>query len=357
MKKIILTGGGTAGHVTPNLALVPKLIEQGFTFEYIGSVNGIERELVTNTNITYHAISSGKLRRYLSLENVTDMFRIIKGLRDASKIIKRIKPDIIFSKGGFVSVPVVIAGKLSGVPVLIHESDMTPGLANKISIPFATKICLSFPETVNFLPKNARKKAVVTGAPIRESISCGDAEKGLKMCGFSNEKPVILVMGGSLGSVTINTVVRNSLDSLLSRYNVAHICGKNNVDDSIKADGYAQFAYLHERLIDLFACADIIVSRAGSNSIFEFLSLKKPNLLIPLSKKASRGDQILNARSFKKHGFSEVLMEEDLSVASLVKNINILYDNRHRYTVNMSSLQTGDGVSKIMAELSNICNG
>lgn len=346
MKSIVLTGGGTAGHVTPNIALLKRLKEEGYKISYIGSKDGIERELITRLKIDYYAISSGKLRRYFDKKNFTDMFRVVKGVKDASALIKKLKPSIVFSKGGFVSVPVVMGAKMHRVPVIIHESDMTPGLANKLSIPFATKICTTFPETLENVPK---KKGVLTGSPIRNSLFSGTAKKGLEICGFNSSKPVLLVMGGSLGSVKINGALRKSLDVLLKKFQIVHICGKGNLDeDLISLDGYTQFEYLSEELPNIFAACDIIASRAGSNSICEFLALKKPNLLIPLSKEHSRGDQILNAKSFEKQGFSKVLLEEDLNAETFYESINSLYSNRGTYIENMRQNKTSNGVEEII---------
>ena len=225
MKRIILTGGGTAGHVTPNIALIPKLRELGYDIQYIGSYNGIEKELIEPFGIPYHGISSGKLRRYFSLQNFTDPFRVIKGFGEARKLIKSLKPDVIFSKGGFVSVPVVLAGKRCKVPVIIHESDMTPGLANKLAIPSAVKVCCNFPETLDALPEG---KAVLTGSPIRQELLTGDKDAARKMCGFTDEKPVILVIGGSLGAVAVNEAVRAALPELLKQFQIIHLCGKGS---------------------------------------------------------------------------------------------------------------------------------
>lgn len=345
MKKIILTGGGTAGHVTPNIALIPELQKKGYAIDYIGSIDGMEKDLIEKYNIPYHGISSGKLRRYLSLKNISDMFKVVKGLSDAKRAIKKIKPGIIFSKGGFVSVPVVIAGKLSGVPVIIHESDITPGLANKIAIPFASCVCASFPETLNHLPKN---KAILTGSPIRKSLFSGSRQQGLNMCGFDGRKPVLLVMGGSLGSMKINSLLRNILGKVTDTFDIVHLCGRNNKDETINNKGYTQFEYLSDELTHVFACSNIIVSRAGSNSIFEFLALKKPNLLIPLSKNASRGDQILNAQSFERSGFSKVLAEEDMTEGSLFQAITALYAEKDKYIETMNKNLLNNGINEVM---------
>ena len=345
MKKIILTGGGTAGHVTPNIALLPSLIKQNFDIYYIGTKNGIEKNLIEKENIKYYDIPAGKLRRYISKENIIDIFKVIKGIKESYFIIKKIKPDIVFSKGGFVALPVVIGAKLNNIPIIIHESDITPGLANKIAIPFAKIVCTTFPETLKYIPKN---KGINTGTPIRKLLFDGDKQTGIKMCKFSENKPIIMIMCGSLGSVKINTQIRSILKNLLSNFNIIHICGKNNLDNSIKLKGYKQFEYLSEELPHIMACADIIISRAGSNSISEFLALKKPNLLIPLSANASRGDQILNANSFEKQGFSMVLKEENMNPNSLEKSILELFNNRKKYISNMENKLNSNSINEII---------
>lgn len=351
MKRIILTGGGTAGHVTPNIALIPGLKELGYDIHYIGSYNGIEKDLIEPFGIPYHGIASGKLRRYFSMQNFTDPFRVLKGFGEAKKIIKSLKPDVIFSKGGFVSVPVVIAGKQCHVPTIIHESDMTPGLANKLSIPSAYKVCCNFPETLNHLPK---EKAVLTGSPIRQELLSGDKEAALKFCGLTSDKPVILIVGGSLGSVVVNNAVRAILPELLKDFHVVHLCGKGKLDDAKKdLEGYVQFEYIKDELKDLFALADIVISRAGANAICELLALHKPNLLIPLSANASRGDQILNARSFERQGFSLVLEEEELSDSVLRNAIQKLYKDKQVYIDAMRKSSQQDSIQTILGLIQN----
>ena len=346
MKRIILTGGGTAGHVTPNIALIPKLRELGFDIQYIGSYQGIEKELIEPFGIPYHGISSGKLRRYFSLQNFTDPFRVLKGLGEAKKLIKELQPDIIFSKGGFVSVPVVIAGKQNKVPVIIHESEMTPGLANKLAIPSATRVCCNFPETLEHLPK---EKAVLTGSPIRQELLSGNKIAAMDLCGFTADKPVILVIGGSLGSVAVNNAVREALPELLKSFQVVHLCGKGKLDESlVGTKGYIQFEYIKNELRDIFALSDVVISRAGANAICELLALRKPNLLIPLSANASRGDQILNARSFERQGFSIVLEEEEVTKASLLEAVNKLYANRGTYIEAMRNSGQHDSINTIV---------
>lgn len=346
MKRIILTGGGTAGHVTPNIALLPRLKELQYDIHYIGSYNGIEKELIEQFGIPYHGISSGKLRRYFSLQNFTDPFRVVKGLGEAKKFVKLLNPDVIFSKGGFVSVPVVLAGKSRRVPTIIHESDMTPGLANKLSIPSATKVCCNFPETLKHLPEG---KAVLTGSPIRQELLSGDKYKAREFLRFSSDKPVIMVVGGSLGSVAVNEAVRGILPELLKTFQVIHLCGKGKADDSLQnLEGYAQFEYVKEELKDLFALTDIVISRAGANAICELLALHKPNLLIPLSANASRGDQILNARSFERQGYSIVLEEEELNKQTLLDSITRLYENKNTYIDTMKNSPQQNSIDTII---------
>lgn len=346
LKRIILTGGGTAGHVTPNIALLPSLKENGFEVIYIGSHEGIEKKLIENLGITYFGISTGKLRRYFDVKNFTDPFRIIKGYSQALSLIKKIKPDIIFSKGGFVSVPVVIAAKRRKVPCIIHESDMTPGLANKISIPFTDKVCVNFPETLDHIPK---EKAVLTGTPIRKELFAGNKIIGLEFCSFSLNKPVILVMGGSSGAKTVNEKVRETLPNLLEKFQVIHLCGKGKMDPEYNnIEGYVQFEYINKELSNLFATCDIVISRAGANAICELLALRKPNILIPLTLDASRGDQILNSRSFEKQGFSYVLEEENLNPSTLLEAVDHVYENREKYIDAMGTSKQNDATSTIV---------
>ncbi|MGO5053004.1 undecaprenyldiphospho-muramoylpentapeptide beta-N-acetylglucosaminyltransferase [Lachnospiraceae bacterium LCP25S3_G4] len=353
MKRIILTGGGTAGHVTPNIALLPRLQELGFDIQYIGSYHGIEKELIEQFHIPYHGISSGKLRRYFSTKNFSDPFRVIKGFGEANKLIKKLKPDVIFSKGGFVTVPVVMAGKRNKVPTIIHESDMTPGLANKLSIPSATKVCCNFPETLELLPKD---KAVLTGSPIRQELLTGNKIAALDFCDFTADKPVILIIGGSLGSVVVNNAVRLILPDLLQDFQVIHLCGKGKIDPSLETTkGYAQFEYLKSELKDIFALADIVISRAGANAICELLALRKPNLLIPLSANASRGDQILNARSFQQQGFSIVIEEDELSKECLLESIKNLYAERSAYIHAMNQSDQQNSIDTIITLIENSC--
>ena len=326
-KKIVLTGGGTAGHVTPNIALLPYLKEAGYDIYYIGSKNGIEKQLIQDYKIPYTGISTGKLRRYFDLKNFTDPFRVVNGFFEARRALKKIRPDVVFSKGGFVSVPVVRAAHSLKIPCIIHESDMTPGLANKLCFGAAAKVCCNFPETVKTLPAG---KAVLTGTPIRDELFTGDREKGLSLCGFTADKPVIMIMGGSQGAVAVNKAVRNHLDELLKDFQVVHLCGKDHLDPFLEGKaGYKQFEYVKEDLKHIFAATDLMISRSGANAICEILALQIPNILVPLAA-GSRGDQVLNANSFARQGYSVVVATDDLD-SKITETVKEVYENRQAF--------------------------
>lgn len=347
MKKIVMTGGGTAGHVTPNIALMPALRKEGYEISYIGSYQGIEKRLIEEQGIPYFGISSGKLRRYFDIKNFSDPFKVVKGYAQSTKLLKKLKPDIVFSKGGFVSVPVILAARHCGIPAIIHESDLTPGLANKLAIPNATKVCCNFPETLNYLPK---EKAVLTGSPIRQELLNGNPQKAFELCHFPDHgKQTLMVVGGSSGSRAINTAIRNLLPELMKNYNVIHLCGKGNLSDSLRdVPGYAQFEYADKELADLFALADFVISRAGANAICELLALHKPNILIPLSASASRGDQILNANSFRTQGFSYVLEEESVTNTTLLEAIHQITRERDAYVAAMKKYTSQNAIDTIV---------
>ncbi|GAA0351230.1 UDP-N-acetylglucosamine--N-acetylmuramyl-(pentapeptide) pyrophosphoryl-undecaprenol N-acetylglucosamine transferase [Bacillus horti] len=313
---------------------------------YIGSEEGIEKQMISAIDgVHYYGIATGKLRRYFDLQNIKDPFKVLKGIFQASKIIRRLKPNVIFSKGGFVSVPVVLGGWMNRVPILIHESDYTPGLANKIALPFVSKVLLTFPETKQFVNE---KKAQYIGSVVREELKQGNAHKAQEKLGFSPTKPVLLVMGGSLGARKINETVRSHLETLLERFQIVHLCGKGSVDPSLNMKGYAQFEFLQEELADVLALTDVVISRAGSNSIFEFLALKKPMLLIPLSRKASRGDQILNAKSFAKSGYCHMLEEEDLTDETFLKAVEAVYRDSETFIQTMKKAQVENTTAEVL---------
>ena len=342
MKRIILTGGGTAGHVTPNIALIPELQKRGYEIHYIGSKTGIEKELIGNFDIPYYGISSGKLRRYFDVKNFTDPFRILKGYAEADRLMKKIRPDVVFSKGGFVTVPVVKAAKRRHVPCVLHESDISPGLANRLCISSAAAVCANFPETLEHLPEG---RAYLTGSPIRAELFSGNRLTGLDFCGFTAGKPVILVIGGSLGSVRVNEAVREVLPQLLERYQIVHLCGKDKIDETLQGtEGYVQYEYIQKELCDLLDAADIVISRAGANAICELLALHKPNILIPLSMEASRGDQILNAASFEKQGYSYVIREEELTSERLLQAVREVDERKQDYKNAMAAANQQNAV-------------
>ena len=345
--RILFTGGGTAGHVMPNIALIKRLQAEGWETLYVGSKDGMEKELIEQLGtVPYFGVSSGKMRRYFSWKNFTDVFRVAAGYFQAKKIIRREKPDVIFSKGGFVSVPVVAAsGK---IPVVAHESDYTPGLANRIAERWTDVLCVTFSDTASKI-KHAR--AVHTGTPIRGELFEGDRERGLKFAGLSGQKPVLLVMGGSSGAASMNELVRGALDRLLPVFDVIHLCGKDKVDTSCVREGYRQYEYIGPELPDLLAATDVIVSRAGANAIFEFLALAKPAVLIPLPLSASRGDQILNADYFARKGYAIKVDQDTATPDTLADAVAHLYENRMEYHAHMTRDEMLDGTDEVLAQI------
>jgi UDP-N-acetylglucosamine--N-acetylmuramyl-(pentapeptide) pyrophosphoryl-undecaprenol N-acetylglucosamine transferase len=345
-KTIVLTGGGTAGHVMPNLALAPRLRERGWSPHYVGSPEGPERGLAAGAGIPFHDVSAGKLRRYFSWKNFLDPIRVAWGVAQAYALLGRLRPGLVFSKGGFVAVPVVCAAFLRRIPVVLHESDLTPGLANRLCLPFCGSVCAGFPEALEHLP---RRKAVLTGTPVREELLRGDRESGLRRLGFDSGKPVVLTMGGSQGAMALNGALRRALPRLLERYQVVHLCGPGRLDTGLGSlPGYRQFEFLREELADVLAAADLAVSRAGANSLFELLALRKPSLLIPLPLSASRGDQILNARSFERRGFARVLPQENLDENSLALALEALERESGALRRNMEASDLAHGTERVM---------
>ena len=349
MKKIVMTGGGTGGHVTPNLALIPRLMADGWDIHYIGGANSIEEEMISKVKgVKFYSVSVGKLRRYFDLKNFSDPFRVLKGIFQARSIIKKIKPDVVFSKGGFVSVPVVYGAKLNGVPVVTHESDMTPGLANKLCLPFATVQCCTFPEAVKY----ARGKGVYTGSPIRPELLQGSREDGLKRFKFNGNLPVLMVVGGSSGAQAINECVRNALPKLTQCFQILHLCGKGNLNGALEGtQNYVQCEFLNEEMADAYACSDVLISRAGSNALCEILALRKPALLIPYPMGASRGDQILNAESFRAHGLSRVLDQADMNPETLVNEVIKVYHDRGSLYDAMAAEAASNGIDNVLHQI------
>ena len=349
MKTIVLTGGGTAGHVVPNIALIPLLKNAEYTIHYIGSKDGIEKKLVSHyKDATYHEIPSGKLRRYFSVQNFTDPFKILAGFFKSLKLIRKIKPDVCFSKGGFVSVPVVLACAIRKVPIVLHESDMSPGLANKICRPFCKVMCTTFPAAA----KLAGEKGLVTGSPVRPEITSGDSLRGMIMCGFERSRPILLIMGGSSGAASINKAVDKILDKLIDKFQIIHIRGEKNLRPELDGKaGYKQFGYVTDDLPHYLASADIILARAGANSIFEFAALNKPMLLIPLPLSASRGDQIKNANYFNNNGWANVLYQERMNEFTLYDNLIRTIDNKDKYIESLKKADMKNGLDKLFKQI------
>ncbi len=345
-KRIVLTGGGTAGHVTPHLSLIPHLRERGYDIHYIGTENGIERGMIERFPfITYHAVKSGKLRRYFSVQNFIDPFKVLWGAAQSVALMRRLKPDVCFSKGGFVSVPVVFGAWLCHVPAVCHESDLTPGLANRICARFATKVAATFPECAKALGA----KGVHTGTPLRPELFRGSRSAGLALAGFSGQKPVLLMTGGSLGAQSVNACLRKALPELLPRLDVLHLCGRGNVDESLSGlSGYCQKEFLTDEMPDALAVADVVLSRAGSNTLSELLALHKPMLLVPYPLGASRGDQIENARSYEKQGLAHVLMQEDMTPASMTQALFQLLEQKDALIQAMERYPVKDGTEAVL---------
>lgn len=345
--RILFTGGGTAGHVIPNIALIKRLMGEGWQVDYVGSKTGIERELIAALpGVQYHAVSSGKLRRYFSWQNFADPFRVMRGVQEARQIIRSCKPDVIFSKGGFVSVPVVMAaGK---TPVVAHESDYTPGLANRIASRWADRVCVTFSDTAKHISGN---RAVHTGTPIRPELYTGDAKRALAFTGLDGKKPVLLIMGGSSGAQHLNELVRAALPRLLGVFDVVHLCGKGKLDQRAACAGYLQYEYISKELPDLLALAEIVLSRAGANAVFEFLALAKPAVLVPLPLSASRGDQIQNAKYFVEKGYAIMVDQDTATPDTIADAVAHLYENRLEYHANMIQDDLLDGTDQVLHEI------
>ncbi|MCX7115906.1 MAG: undecaprenyldiphospho-muramoylpentapeptide beta-N-acetylglucosaminyltransferase [Gammaproteobacteria bacterium] len=346
--KIVLTGGGSAGHVTPNLALIEALESRGWRIDYIGSLAGIERDMVEREGIPYHAISTGKFRRHVVWKNLLEPFKVLRGIYQAFCHLRRIRPQIVFSKGGFVAFPVVFSAWLLRIPVVAHESDLTPGLANRLSFPFVSKLCVSFEGAKAQFRHQG--KVIVTGSPVRSSLFEGDPKRALKRCGFNGKKPVLLVVGGSLGAQKLNEVVRATLPTLCEHYSVLHLCGRGKIDASLKESAdYFQCEYAHDEMADFMAASTLIVSRSGANALYEMLVLKKPHVLIPLSAKASRGDQIQNARYFEQQGVSVVLQDQDLTSETLLHAVDSVSQRLPDICAKIEALEIHSATERLVA--------
>lgn len=345
--QLLVVGGGSAGHVIPALPVIAAMQQAGAEVTFVGTHSGLEEELVASAGVTFHAISAGKFRRYFSWQNFTDLFRIGVGVVQAFFFIGRCKPDVVFSKGGFVSFPIAFASWLRRVPVVAHESDLTPGLANRLVLPFVDTLCVSFAQT-KVAAGGAR--VVHTGTPLRTSILQGDAERGRQLLDVDTSRPLLIVTGGSLGADSLNAVVRDALPELAEHFVVVHVCGRGKLK-SIEAAGYLQFEYVDEGWGDMLAAADIVLSRAGANALFELLALRKLNLLVPLSAQASRGDQVANAAFAEESGYSVVVAEQALDTTSLMVALETLLAHRQQYQDALATFVVPDATAAITAEL------
>jgi UDP-N-acetylglucosamine--N-acetylmuramyl-(pentapeptide) pyrophosphoryl-undecaprenol N-acetylglucosamine transferase len=344
--RIVFTGGGTAGHVTPNMALIDELLAAQWVVHYVGSNRGIERRLIEPMGIAFHSIATGKLRRYFSWQNFIDPLFILWGFCQSLWLCLRLRPDVVFSKGGFVAVPLVVAAWLLRIPVISHESDTTPGLANKLCFPFCRWICVNFPQTTKHLPVG---KVLVTGSPVRAGLLRGDAERARRDLGLASDKPVLLIFGGSLGANIINQAVRKNLTVLLGEFQLVHVVGAGNLLPALAdTQGYVQREYINEGFGDVLALAELVIARAGANTIYELLMTRTPHILVPLSAAASRGDQLINAKIFSDAGFSEVITEPELTDELLLACIQQTYKRRADIHQQLARFEIKDSVAIII---------
>ena len=348
-KCVVVTGGGTAGHVVPSLPVIERLLEDDIHVCYVGSKSGLEQQLVNDLDVDFYSITTGKLRRYFSAENVLDAFRVFAGIWQAFKLVRRLRPVVVFSKGGYVAFPVVVGSWLNRVPVVVHESDVSPGLANRLSLPFLKTLCVNFPSV-----SIRAKRTLITGTPVRPALMNGNSELGRDQLGVETGAKILLIVGGSLGAVAINEVVRESLTELCDEFFVVHICGAGNVDHSFDSVRYRQFEFITEGWGDVLAAADLVISRAGANTLYELLALRKRNILIPLSRKASRGDQVENAAMSEAKGWSFTLQEETLTKETLLRAIGFVQRDTEYWQRNLESFEIRDSVSLIYEELARV---
>ncbi len=342
MKSIVLTGGGTLGHCTPHFAILPYIKNHFDNISYIGSKNGIEKNLVLNNNLPYYEIDTTKLDRSKILKNFKIPFELIKSINQAKEILKNLNPNVVFSKGGFVGLPVTIASKLLKIPVIVHESDLTIGLANKIASRFADKTLFSFDK--DFKIKNQQ----IVGPPINEKLFKVSKNDALKHYNINTNKPILLVTGGSLGATAINDYIRKNLALLTKDFTILHVTGKGNLCPCCNKD-YIQTEFAEMQYA--YNASDLAVSRAGANTAFELISLKKPTIFIPLPKTVSRGDQIENANYFSSKNLCKTLLQENIN--DLSNEIYSLYKNKNFYLKNLKNNPLTIGNKKIASILNN----
>lgn len=348
---VLFTGGGTAGHVVPALPVIDALLAQGIQVSYIGSRSGLEQELLAERTVTYHGVATGKLRRYASMDNVKDVFNVLRGVWQSFAVLRQAQPQVVFSKGGFVSFPVVFAAWLRRIPVVAHESDLSPGLANRLAGPFTSTLC------VNFAGAQAggfRGRVVHTGTPVRSALLAGDAAKGRAFVGAQDSVKILLVTGGSLGADALNEAIRRALDELTQRFFVVHLCGRGRTMRKLVRDNYVQYEFLDEQWGDVLAAADLVISRAGANTLYELLTLRKPNVLVPLPRHSSRGDQIENAAFAKAEGYSLVISEDALTTTVLLAALENLQNDPIGWQQRLGKFAVPDAVASILNVLANV---
>jgi UDP-N-acetylglucosamine--N-acetylmuramyl-(pentapeptide) pyrophosphoryl-undecaprenol N-acetylglucosamine transferase len=358
------TGGGTAGHIYPGLAVVDELkaLCPELSFLWIGSSQGMDKHIVEESGSVdlFKGIASGKLRRYFSFKNFIDVFKIFFGFIASFFILLKYKPLFLFSKGGFVSVPPCFAAKLLGIPVYTHECDFSPGLATKLNARFAKKIFLSYEETRTFFPKEKQNTLLVFGNPVRPIFYKTDAKFGFDFLFKENQelyetvktKPLLLVLGGSLGARQINTLVEENLEWLCEHCIVVHQRGKNTLLTETPYKEYLPYEFIYSEMPHVLAAADIVLSRAGANSLSEALVLQKPMILIPLMGSGTRGDQVENAQNLEKNKAAQVLLAEDVHADSLKKSLLFFLDkkNRTNYAENTKKMNSIEKPAQKIAE-------
>lgn len=319
---IVLTGGGTAGHCIPCLALLPILKKHFDDIVYIGSENGIEKKLANEKGLDYHSVACIKLERRLTIKNLAIPFTLLKGIKEAKKILTELSPSVVFSKGGYVSLPVAIAAANLNIPVSLHESDLSLGLANRIASKYADVVCTGFQSTAEDI-----KNGVFTGNPLREELLNKRADRAIyDKLNLDKTKRTLLVFGGSQGAEKINETLYSALDELLKSYNIIHAAGKGKLRD-IKKKGYYGVEYLTD-IGTAFSIADVCVSRAGANALAETVALKIPTVAIPLPKGNSRGDQEENAAYYENRGAIRVIKESELTAKKMIREIETAYKTR-----------------------------
>lgn len=339
MKKVAFTGGGTGGHIYPGLAVISRLHDVfPCSVFWIGSNVGMDKSIVESAGIPFYGIPSGKLRRYFSLQNMIDVFKILFGFLKARRILKKEKPDLLFSKGGFVSVPPCMAARSLGIPVFSHESDFSPGLATKINLWVTNTLFTAYEETINMLPEKYRSKAHAAGNPVRKEFYRADAEKGKAFAGIQNDLPIVLVLGGSQGALEINELICGALNELTKHFSVIHQTGANC--NAVSRNNYFPYQYIKDEMPDVLAAADIIVGRSGAGTVWESSSLGKPMLLIPLAGSGTRGDQVENARRFENAGAAIVLNDKDRNPAALAHMLSSIWDDQEKYAAMKSASET-----------------